>query len=111
MKRSEEKWKHLTAEQFKILRKKGTEFPFTGKLLWNKKKGSYICAGCGAKLFTSDKKFDSGTGWPSFWDANKKNIKLHDDKSLGMTRTEVLCRRCGGHLGHFLTPILWTFTW
>ncbi len=101
MPRSEEEWKKkLTSGQFYVLRKKGTEQPFTGKLLKNKEKGMYVCAGCGAELFSSETKFDSGTGWPRFFAANRKNIELHEDKSLGMQRIEVRCRRCNGHLGH-----------
>jgi peptide-methionine (R)-S-oxide reductase len=99
--KSEEEWKKkLTPKQYKILREKSTELPFTGKLLHNKEKGNYCCAGCGAKLFSSDKKFDSGSGWPSFFDANKDKIKLKEDKSLFTTRVEVLCKKCDGHLGH-----------
>ena len=98
--KSEEEWKkNLTKEQFRILREKGTEQAFTGKLLYNKEKGKYMCAGCGAELFSSDTKFESGTGWPSFWDASP-NVGKRPDKSLGMTRTEVFCKTCGGHLGH-----------
>jgi peptide-methionine (R)-S-oxide reductase len=99
---SEEEWKKkLTKEQYKVLRKKGTERPFTGKYLNNHEKGVYKCAACGAPLFSSDTKFDSGTGWPSFSDvANSENIELKEDRSLGMIRTEVLCKKCGGHLGH-----------
>ena len=95
-------WKEkLSKDQFKILFDKGTEKPFTGKLLHNKKKGLYLCAACGNKLFSSDVKFDSGSGWPSFWDAvEKDNIKEKIDNSYGMIRTEVLCSKCGGHLGH-----------
>jgi len=92
--------KKLTPEQHHILREKGTEAPFTGKWLYNKDKGNYMCASCGAELFSSDTKFDSGSGWPSFTDANKKNIELKEDNSHGMHRTEVLCKKCGGHLGH-----------
>jgi len=92
--------KKLTPEQHHILRDKGTEAPFTGKWLHNKDKGNYLCASCGAELFSSDTKFDSGSGWPSFTDANKKNIELKADNSHGMHRTEVLCKKCGGHLGH-----------
>ncbi|MBS3139335.1 peptide-methionine (R)-S-oxide reductase MsrB [Candidatus Woesearchaeota archaeon] len=88
----------LTAEQEHVLREKGTEAPFTGKFVHHKSKGMYICAGCGSKLFSSDTKFDSGTGWPSFSDA--KNVKLVDDSSHGMHRVEVQCSNCGGHLGH-----------
>jgi peptide-methionine (R)-S-oxide reductase len=91
----------LTQEQYSVLRKKGTEIPFTGKLLHNKEKGNYICAACGAQLFSSDAKFDSGTGWPSFDEpANAKNVLLKSDSAIGMSRTEVLCKKCGGHLGH-----------
>jgi len=100
--KTKEEWKKtLTPEEFHILREKGTERPFTGKLLLNKKKGTYVCAGCGNKLFSSDKKFDSGTGWPSFWTPiSEESLKMKTDKSLGMQRTEVLCIQCGGHLGH-----------
>ena len=94
MKKTEEEWKKkLTPEQHRILREKGTEMPFTGQLLHNKKKGRYICAGCGNELFSSDTKFDSGSGWPSFY-------APASDKSLFMKRTEVLCKKCQGHLGH-----------
>lgn len=92
--------KNLSKEQFRILRKKGTELPFTGNLLYNKKDGMYVCAGCGNKLFSSASKFDSGTGWPSFTDSIKGSIKLNNDSSLMMKRIEVLCKRCKGHLGH-----------
>jgi peptide-methionine (R)-S-oxide reductase len=88
----------LTAEQFHILMEKGTEIPFTGKLLHNKKKGTYHCARCGEELFLSDNKFDSGSGWPSFYDA--RNVNLKEDNSLGMKRIEVVCKKCGSHLGH-----------
>ncbi len=98
----EEEWKkELTPEQYKVLRKKGTERPFTGELLHNKEKGMYVCAGCGAELFDSDTKYDSGSGWPSFWQpAEKENIEEKSDNSLFMRRTEVQCKQCGGHLGH-----------
>ena len=100
--KSEEEWKTcLTPEQFHILRKKGTEIPFTGKYVHNKKKGMYVCAACGSKLFSSDAKYESGTGWPSFFaPASKDKIEAKRDNSLLMHRTEVLCKRCGGHLGH-----------
>lgn len=99
---SEEEWnKKLTPEQYRILRQKGTETPFTGKLLDEKRKGEFRCAACGAMLFSSDHKFDSGSGWPSFYDAAKSDaIKLADDMSLGVKRIEVLCANCGSHLGH-----------
>ena len=84
-----------------MLREKGTEPAFTGKYLKNKKNGTYVCAGCGNELFSSDTKFDSGTGWPSFWAAvSKDNIKEKSDSRFGMRRTEVTCKKCGGHLGH-----------
>lgn len=92
--------KKLTPKQYQVLREKTTELPFSGKLLHNKEKGTYKCAGCGTELFVSDTKYDSGCGWPSFYEANKKNIELKDDFSMGMHRIEVLCRKCGGHLGH-----------
>ena len=102
MQKSEQEWKKkLTPEQYNILREKGTEPAFTGKYYKNKEKGTYMCAGCGAELFDSETKFDSGTGWPSFYDAkNRENIELKTDYSHGMARTEVLCKKCKGHLGH-----------
>lgn len=91
----------LTAEQYHVLREKGTEAPFTGKLLNEKGTGDFVCAACGEVVFKSDTKFDSGSGWPSFYDpANTKALKLEPDNSLGMTRTEVICANCGSHLGH-----------
>src|SRR5947209_3465552 len=99
---TDEEWRErLTPEQYEILRQHGTEHAFTGNY-WNvKEDGMYRCAGCGAELFSSDTKFDSGTGWPSFYEpAVAKNLELRPDNSLWMRRTEVLCRRCGGHLGH-----------
>src|SRR3977135_1716417 len=97
-----EEWRQeLSPEQYEILRRKGTERPFTGKYVHVKDKGTYRCAACGAELFGSDTKFDSGTGWPSFTEpANRENVELHEDRSHGMVRTEVTCKRCGGHLGH-----------
>ena len=95
--------KRLTKEQYHILREKGTEMPGTGKLLYNKKKGVYMCGACGNPLFSSKQKYESGTGWPSFYDVAKEgkgNVKLQKDFSHGMLRTEVLCARCGSHLGH-----------
>lgn len=95
-------WKeHLTPEQYKVLREKGTEAPFSGELLRNKETGMYTCAACGAPLFSSDTKFDSGTGWPSFYDViSEGNVELVPDDSHGTHRTEVVCSSCGGHLGH-----------
>jgi len=93
--------KQLTPEQYHILREAGTQAPFTGKLLNNHADGDYRCAACGQVIFKSDTKFDSGSGWPSFYEpANRENVELHDDSSYGMRRTEVTCKRCGGHLGH-----------
>jgi peptide-methionine (R)-S-oxide reductase len=93
--------KKLTSEQYKILREKGTEAPGTGKFLNHKENGMYTCVVCGQQLFPSDTKFDSGSGWPSFYDpANRKNVKLTEDTSHGMRRTEVSCANCGSHLGH-----------
>jgi peptide-methionine (R)-S-oxide reductase len=100
--KSEKEWKaELTPEQYHVLREKGTERPFTGKLLKVKEKGVFKCAGCGQPLFDSESKFDSGTGWPSFYKPiDDKAVEEHRDLSYGMIRTEVLCSRCGGHLGH-----------
>lgn len=96
--------KTLSPEAYNVCFLKGTEPPGSGKYLHNTEKGSYVCTVCGADLFESSTKFDSGTGWPSFWDtASKKNIKKIEDKSLGMNRTEVLCAQCGSHLGHVFT--------
>jgi peptide-methionine (R)-S-oxide reductase len=97
----EEVRKKLTPEQYHILREKGTEAPFTGKYLHNKESGMYTCAVCGAELFPNDTKFDSNSGWPSFYDvANSDAVKLTEDKSHGMQRVEVSCANCGSHLGH-----------
>jgi peptide-methionine (R)-S-oxide reductase len=100
--KTDQEWRQeLTPEQYEVLRHKGTEPPFTGKYVYNKDSGTYRCSGCGADLFRSDTKFDSGTGWPSFTEpAVAAHVETHDDTSHGMVRTEVLCRRCGGHLGH-----------
>ena len=100
--KSDEEWKKvLTPEQYHVTREKGTEKPFTGKLLHNKDNGMYLCADCGSELFSSDTKFDSGSGWPSFWaPVSNEKIEIRIDKSLGMIREEVLCKRCGAHLGH-----------
>lgn len=99
---SDEEWRErLTPEQYQVLRRQATERPFSGKYVHVKDDGIYRCAGCGAELFDSHTKFDSGTGWPSFYEpAVAESVELHEDRSLGMTRTEVVCRRCGGHLGH-----------
>jgi peptide-methionine (R)-S-oxide reductase len=100
--KTEEEWKkNLSPEEYHVLREKGTEPAFTGKYLKNKKKGTYVCAACGNELFSSDTKFDSGTGWPSFWEtASKDSVKENTDNRFGMHRTEVTCKKCSGHLGH-----------
>ena len=100
--RTEQEWRErLTREQFEVLRNKGTERAFTGKYADTKDEGVYRCAGCEAELFSSGAKFDSGTGWPSFWEPiGPGAVELHEDGSLFMRRTEVTCARCGGHLGH-----------
>lgn len=97
-----DEWKKkLSPEQYRVLREKGTEAPFTGELLHEKRSGDYVCAACGKVVFKSNTKFDSGTGWPSFNDpANKQAVKLIEDNSHGMKRTEVTCANCGSHLGH-----------
>ena len=92
--------KKLTTEQYRVLREKGTESPFSSEFVELNKKGIYKCAACGNVLFDSSTKFDSHCGWPSFWDAKKESVELHKDNSWGMDRTEVMCKKCGGHLGH-----------
>jgi peptide-methionine (R)-S-oxide reductase len=101
MPKSEAEWKKkLTPEEYRVLRGKGTERPFTGKYYRSKEQGVYRCAACGQVLYRSDTKFESGTGWPSFWDAEPGSVRFLEDKSHGMRRTEVVCSRCGSHLGH-----------
>jgi peptide-methionine (R)-S-oxide reductase len=98
---TDEEWRQrLSPEQFAVLRKHGTERAFTGPYLDTKDEGTYRCAGCGNPLFASDTKFESGTGWPSFTEALPGAVRFIEDHSYGMTRTEVQCARCGGHLGH-----------
>ncbi|WP_127123777.1 peptide-methionine (R)-S-oxide reductase MsrB [Chryseotalea sanaruensis] len=103
--KTDQEWKKiLTPEQFHILREKGTETAFTGKYWDNHKKGIYTCAACELPLFSSETKFESGTGWPSFYQPlDKQKVSIVIDKSYGMTREEVVCSRCGGHLGHVFT--------
>lgn len=92
---------NLTPEQYKVVREHGTEAPFSGALLDNKDSGMYVCVVCHTPLFSSDTKFDSGTGWPSFWNSvDQSKLELHSDTTLGYTRTEVRCATCGAHLGH-----------
>ncbi len=100
--KSEQQWANeLSAEKYQVLRQCGTEAPFTGKYVNHKEDGFYYCAGCGAKLFSSHTKYDSGSGWPSFYaKADSANIVEITDKSHGMIRTEIKCAKCGGHLGH-----------
>lgn len=98
----EEFWREkLTPEQYHIMRQKGTEAPFTGKYYDNHDTGMYECAACGHPLFSSDAKFESGSGWPSFdKPVNREHVELHEDNTLGMHRIEVICKNCGAHLGH-----------
>ena len=102
MNKPDEEWKKiLTPEQYRVLREKGTERPYTGKYEKNTEKGVYTCAACGSELFSSDDKFDAGCGWPSFTQGIKDGkIKTSKDISFGMARTEITCAKCGGHLGH-----------
>ena len=101
-KTDEDDWKEkLTPEQFHVCRQGGTEMPFTGKFVHNKEKGTYMCVACGNPLFDAKAKFESGTGWPSFYDVLKsENVLLDEDDSQGMRRIEVKCAKCGSHLGH-----------
>ena len=102
VRKSEHEWgEQLTPAQYDVLRRKGTEPPFTGQYVYEKRDGTYRCAACGTALFSSETKFDSGTGWPSFTEpADRANVELHDDHSYGIHRVEVTCAACGGHLGH-----------
>jgi peptide-methionine (R)-S-oxide reductase len=100
--KSEGEWRErLSPEQYHVLREQGTERPFSGKYVRTKDNGTYCCAACGADLFSSQTKFNSGTGWPSFYEpTDAENVDLIEDRGHGMVRTEVRCRRCGSHLGH-----------
>ena len=100
--KTDEQWRQeLTPEQYEVLRRQGTEPPFTGAYVYTKDKGTYDCAACGAPLFSSDTKFDSGTGWPSFYEPmDEGGVELREDRSHGMVRTEAVCATCGSHLGH-----------
>jgi peptide-methionine (R)-S-oxide reductase len=100
--KSEQEWREqLTPQQYEILRRQGTEPPFTGEYVYTKESGTYNCAACGSPLFSSDTKFDSGTGWPSFYEPmDEGGVEIREDRSHGMVRTEVVCATCGGHLGH-----------
>lgn len=100
--KTSEQWqKELTPEEYEVLRRQGTEAPFSGRYVHTKEKGMYRCRGCGAELFSSDAKFDSGTGWPSFTEpADREHVELKEVASHGMRRIEVRCKRCGSHLGH-----------
>ena len=100
--KSEQEWKlNLSPEQFKVLRQCGTEPPFSGKYVHHKEDGTYVCAGCGNELFSSETKFESGSGWSSFWEKmSDESVEFREDNSYGMRRTEVVCKKCGGHLGH-----------
>ena len=100
--KSDAEWRQqLSPEQYHVLREKGTERPFTGEYAHSKQQGTYVCAGCGSPLFRSDEKFESGTGWPSFWaPIAEDHVATETDTTYGMVRTEVECAECGGHLGH-----------
>ena len=102
IRKTDEEWQaELSPEQYRVCRQKGTEPAFTGRFYDNKESGTYSCACCGVELFSSDTKFDSGTGWPSFWaPVSEDNVATETDAAYGMVRTEVHCTRCGAHLGH-----------
>ncbi len=102
MKKTEKDWEvELSPEQFRVLRQCGTEPPFTGKYVRHSERGTYVCAGCGNDLFTSDTKFEPDSGWPSFWDQlSEDSVERKVDNSYGMKRIEVVCKKCGSHLGH-----------
>lgn len=99
--KTEDEWKlTLSSEEYKVLRQCGTEPPFSGKYVSHKDDGVYVCTGCGNELFSSDTKFDSGSGWPSFWAQMGDSVETREDTRFGMVRLEVICGNCGGHLGH-----------
>ena len=100
--KTDQEWREqLSDEQYRVLRQAGTERPFAGQYVNTEDDGVYACAACGNKLFASETKFHSGSGWPSFWDVvSQGNVELHEDSSYGMRRTEINCAQCGGHLGH-----------
>jgi len=100
--KTEEEWrKELTPDEYRILRRKGTELPFHNKYFDNHRKGVYLCAGCSTELFSSDAKFESSSGWPSFWQPiSPEVVEEHQDRAFSVAVTEVVCARCGGHLGH-----------
>jgi peptide-methionine (R)-S-oxide reductase len=102
IRKTDEEWRReLTPEQYRIMREKGTERAFTGEYNAEKRAGTYLCAACGNELFSSDTKYDSGSGWPSFYaPVDKEHVETEEDRSLGMRRTEAMCARCGAHLGH-----------
>jgi len=99
--KSDEDWKNqLSPEEYRVLRLKGTELPGVGKYVKTKEDGVYNCAGCGSALYKSETKFDSGCGWPAFYEALPGALETHEDSTHGMTRIEIMCKKCGGHLGH-----------
>lgn len=101
VRKTDEEWRReLTPEQYRVMRQKGTERPFTGEYDAETAEGTYRCAGCGEPLFSSDTKFDAGCGWPSFFDAEEGKVVTEEDTTHGMRRTEILCARCDSHLGH-----------
>ena len=102
IRKTDQEWRQeLTPQQYSVLRQQATERPFTGEYVHNKESGVYTCAACGQPLFTSDTKFESGTGWPSFWDMIEKgSVEVRQDNNHGMQRLEAVCSRCGSHLGH-----------
>jgi peptide-methionine (R)-S-oxide reductase len=100
--KTDQEWREqLSESQYQILREAGTERPFTGDYVNTEEDGTYVCSACGSTLFSSETKYHSGSGWPSFWDViSLGNVELNEDSTLGMKRTEIVCAKCGGHLGH-----------